>query len=252
MDEAQRLCVTRRSLCALDFVAARSESRLTTASIVATMAACKRHWAMFNLRIRTPGIELRLPTEQLIDDLIDLALDGVHDPAVMPFEVAWTDAPRDELPHNTLQFYRSRLAGFDVDDWGLPLAVLVDDRVVGVQDISGTRFPLRREITTGSRLGLRHHGQGIGTEMRSAVLHFAFAFLGAEYANSGAWSDNAASRGVSRKLGYRDNGVSRKVRRDEVAEQIELRLPRSAWEERRRDDIAVDGFERCRPLFGLT
>jgi hypothetical protein len=42
------------------------------------------------------------------------------------------------------------------------------------------------------------------------------------------------------------------VRRDEVAEQIELRLPRSAWEERRSDDIAVDGFERCRPLFGLT
>jgi len=207
---------------------------------------------MFDLRIRTPRIELRLPTERLIDEIVDLALDGVHDPAEMPFEIAWTDAPRDELPFNTLQFYWSQLAGFSIDDWSLQLAVLVDDRVVGVQDISGTRFPLRREITTGSWLGRRHHGQGIGTEMRSAVLHFAFACLGAEYANSGAWSDNAASRGVSRKLGYRENGVSRKVRRDEVAEQVGLRLPRSAWEERRRDDIAVDGFERCRPLFGLA
>jgi RimJ/RimL family protein N-acetyltransferase len=211
-----------------------------------------RHWALFDLRIRTPRLELRLPTERLIDEIIDLALDGVHDPAEMPFAVAWTDAPRDELPYNTLQFYWSQLASFSVDEWELPLTVLVDDQVVGVQGIGATRFPLRREVGTGSWLGRRHHRQGIGTEMRSAALHFAFACLGAEYANSEAFSDNAASLAVSRKLGYRDNGVSRMVRRDQVVEQIKLRLPRTAWEDQRRDDIEVDGFEPCRALFGLA
>src|SRR5215510_11034257 len=101
-----------------------------------------RHWALFELRIRTPRLELRLPTERLIDDLIDIALDGVHDPAEMPFSVAWTDASRDELPYSMLQYYWTQLAGFSVDEWHLPLAVLADDQVVGIQDIGASRFPL--------------------------------------------------------------------------------------------------------------
>jgi RimJ/RimL family protein N-acetyltransferase len=227
------------------------ETRLTTMPIERHDGCMSRHWALFDLRIRTPRLELRVPTERLIDDIIDVALDGVHDPATMPFEFAWTDAPREELPVNTLQFYWGQLAAVTVDDWHLGLAVLVDGQVVGVQGVGASRFPLRHEVSTGSWLGLRHHGQGIGTEMRSAVLHFAFEVLGAEYALSAAWRDNAASLAVSRKLGYRENGVTRKVRRGQVDEQIELRLSRSAWEQHRRDDIEVDGFERCRPTFGL-
>ena len=227
------------------------ETRLTTMPIERHDGCMSRHWALFDLRIRTPRLELRVPTERLIDDIIDVALDGVHDPATMPFEFAWTDAPREELPVNTLQFYWGQLAAVTVDDWHLGLAVLVDGQVVGVQGVGASRFPLRHEVSTGSWLGLRHHGQGIGTEMRSAVLHFAFDVLGAEYALSAAWRDNAASLAVSRKLGYRENGVTRKVRRGQVDEQIELRLSRSAWEQHRRDDIEVDGFERCRPTFGL-
>jgi len=227
------------------------ETRLTTMPIERHDGCMSRHWALFDLRIRTPRLELRVPTERLIDDIIDVALDGVHDPARMPFEFAWTDAPREELPVNTLQFYWGQLAAVTVDDWHLGLAVLVDGQVVGVQGVGASRFPLRHEVSTGSWLGLRHHGQGIGTEMRSAVLHFAFEVLGAEYALSAAWRDNAASLAVSRKLGYRENGVTRKVRRGQVDEQIELRLSRSAWEQHRRDDIEVDGFERCRPTFGL-
>ncbi|HYJ67193.1 MAG TPA: hypothetical protein VEX15_05965 [Nocardioidaceae bacterium] len=45
-----------------------------------------RHWPLFDLRIRTPRLDLRLPTEALLDDLIDTALDGVHEPSEMPFD----------------------------------------------------------------------------------------------------------------------------------------------------------------------
>ena len=55
-----------------------------------------------------------------------------------------------------------------------------------------------RSVATGSWLGLRHQGHGIGKEMRAAVLHFAFAGLGAIEALSGAWDDNKPSLGVER------------------------------------------------------
>jgi RimJ/RimL family protein N-acetyltransferase len=211
-----------------------------------------RHWPLFDLRIRTPRLQLRLPTEALLDDLIDVALDGVHDPSEMPFEVTWTDAPRDELPFNTLQFYWGQLAAFHRDDWSLGFVVLVDGAVVGVQGIGAERFPVLRQVGTGSWIGLRHQGQGIGTEMRAAILQFAFDSLGAAYAVSGAWTDNAGSLAVSRKLGYRENGRTRKVRRDAAAEQINLRLSREEWAPNRRDDIEVEGFDRCREQFGLS
>lgn len=64
-----------------------------------------------------------------------------------------------------------------------------------------------REVHTGSWLGRRYQGQGIGTQMRAAVLHLALDGLGAQRAVSAAFEDNPASLGVSRKLGYRDDGI---------------------------------------------
>jgi hypothetical protein len=59
-------------------------------------------------------------------------------------------------------------------------------------------FSLLRSVGTGSWLGTEYQGQGIGKEMRSAVLHLAFAGLGAQIARSGAYFDNEASLRVSR------------------------------------------------------
>ena len=42
--------------------------------------------------------------------------------------------------------------------------------------------------------------------MRAAVLGFAFDGLGAQVAETSAFLDNAASNGVSRALGYEENG----------------------------------------------
>jgi RimJ/RimL family protein N-acetyltransferase len=44
--------------------------------------------------------------------------------------------------------------------------------------VSGRDFAVLREVHTGSWLGQRYQGQGLGTEMRSAVLHLGFAGLG--------------------------------------------------------------------------
>ena len=45
--------------------------------------------------------------------------------------------------------------------------------------------------------------------MRAAVLGFAFDGLGAQVAETGAFLDNGASNGVSRALGYEENGFGR-------------------------------------------
>src|SRR5260221_13370270 len=60
---------------------------------------------------------------------------------------------------------------------------------------------------TGAWLGRRYQGRGIGTQMRAAVLHLAFGGLGAQQAVSAAFEDNPASLRVSRKLGFRDDGI---------------------------------------------
>lgn len=108
-----------------------------------------------------------------------------------------------------------------------------------------------REVTTSSWLGLPHHGQGLGTEARTGVLALAFEHLSAEAAVTEVFQDNHASQGVSRKLGYEHDGISRDARGDEVLVSDRLRLTRSTWEELDRPRVTVFGFEKGRSLFGL-
>jgi RimJ/RimL family protein N-acetyltransferase len=210
-----------------------------------------RHWPLFDLRITTPRLQLRLPNEELTDQLIDTILDGVHHPDEMPFAVPWTRAPRAQLPFNTLSHVWQQLARFTPDDWVLPLAVVIDGRAVGMQALHAKNFPVARQIDSGSWLGVRHQGQGYGAEMRRAALYFAFAELGAEVAASASYVDNAASIAVSRRNGYQDNGVDQVAREGAMVEQLRFRLSRDDWQRHRTVDARVDGFERCRPLFGL-
>ncbi|MGN8025141.1 GNAT family N-acetyltransferase [Microbacterium sp. 22242] len=85
-------------------------------------------------------------------------------------------------------------------------------------------------VATGSWLTRSAHGRGIGTEMRAALLLFAFDVLGAEWAESGAASWNEASLAVSRKLGYEPNGVTRVAPRPgEAVDEQRLRLVRARF-----------------------
>lgn len=68
--------------------------------------------------------------------------------------------------------------------------------MAGLQEMRAVDFAVTREVATGSWLGRRFHGKGIGTEMRGAVLYLAFAGLGARYARSSVFVDiTRAGRG---------------------------------------------------------
>jgi RimJ/RimL family protein N-acetyltransferase len=208
-------------------------------------------WPLTGLRLRTPRLELRLPSEADLDSLATLAAAGVHDPAVQPFTIPWTDAGPAERARGLLQYHWSRWAAFSPADWSLELAVLEGGVIVGMQGVGAKDFATLREVETGSWLGQGFHGRGIGTEMRAAVLHLAFAGLGAESAVSAAFSDNLASQTVSRKLGYQHDGVTRLVSRGRPATQLRFRLDRAAWAGQAPPPVTIEGLAPCLPMFGL-
>ena len=207
-------------------------------------------WPLFGLVLRTPRLELRLPTLEQLGALGALAAEGVHDPAAMPFHVPWTDLEPPARARSVLQWQWRQWAELTPQRWSLGLVVSAGGEVLGVQEVSGRDFAVTREVGTGSWLGRRHHGRGIGTEMRAAVLHLAFVGLGAEYATSGAFVDNHASLGVSRKLGYAEDGVLRVARRERPATEQRLRLDRPGWEAHRTMPVEIEGLAPCLPLLG--
>jgi RimJ/RimL family protein N-acetyltransferase len=127
----------------------------------------------------------------------------------------------------------------------------VGDQVLGVQDLVGIDFPSTRQVKTASWLGLEFQGQGLGREMREAVLHLAFSELGATHALSGFVEGNVSSQRVSESLGYVTTSVEEIEIRGRPVRKTNLALERSAWERQRRHDISIEGLDECREWFGI-
>lgn len=210
------------------------------------------HWPLRGLRVTTARLELRLPTEDELAELADVAARGVHPPEARPFLTPWTDQPPAARARHVIQEHWRRLGTWDPEDWALELAVFHEGRPVGIQDMRGEEFAIRREVITGSWLGLEHQGRGLGTEMRAAVLHLAFAELGCQSATTMSFDDNAASLGVSGKFGYRPDGITRDVLDGKVVVSQRLRLYRDEWEARDRTPVTVAGVLPCLELFGAA
>jgi RimJ/RimL family protein N-acetyltransferase/predicted GNAT family acetyltransferase len=183
----------------------------------------RRGHPLTSIRIRTPRLELRLATVAELRELFRVAETGIHDPAVMPFEVPWTDDLDEDA---FLAYHRGNLANWSTDAWHLNLVAFLDGRPVGTQGLNAGGDG---RVVTGSWLGRAFQGQGLGSEMRSAILSFAFETLGAEVARSGAFVDNPQSLGVSRKLGYEVTGSHVVEPRGEPVEHTDLELRRERF-----------------------
>ncbi|GAA1878721.1 GNAT family N-acetyltransferase [Actinomadura bangladeshensis] len=210
------------------------------------------HFPLLGLRLRTPRLELRLPSPEELGALANVAAQGVHAPDTMPFLVPWTDRPPAEIARGVVQHHWLTLGQWTPDDWQLHFTVFHAGEVVGQQDLRARNLAVLRQVGTGSWLGRRHHGKGIGTEMRAAVLHLAFTGLGADEAISRAFADSRASLAVSRKLGYRDNGTARQVVRGAMTVEHRMRLTRADWENHATTPVTIEGLAPCLPMFGLS
>lgn len=88
----------------------------------------------------------------------------------------------------------------------LPLAITLDDQLIGGIGLSG----VRREHEFGYWLGRAHWGKGYATEAGHAFLTYVFAAFASDIVRSGVFVGNAASLRVQEKLGFQEIGT-RKV-----------------------------------------
>jgi ribosomal protein S18 acetylase RimI-like enzyme len=178
-------------------------------------------WPLFGLSVTTPRLSLRYVDDDLGAQLAELAAGGIHDP----------ETTREH--------------------WDLNLAVGTGDTVVGMCSIHSDGFPATRTAATGSWLGRRYQGQGLGREMRRAALHLIFGGLDADRATTSAWHDNAGSLGVTRSLGYEEIGARKQLRRDRLDTMLDFSMTRPRWRILHAgNDIQLTGIAPVREFLG--
>ncbi len=209
-------------------------------------------WPLFDLRLRTPRLELRLPTDDELVELAAVARAGIHAPEEMPFAMAWTDLPSPEFERSFVRYHWRSRGEWTAARWSLDLAVFEGGRPIGSQGLMADGFATLRTVHTGSWLGEPYQGHGFGKEMRAAVLHLAFGGLDADVAESSALVGNEASARVSRALGYEDDGWTRVAPRGTAVDVRRFRLTRERWLRTRTVETSIEGLEGCLELFGAA
>jgi RimJ/RimL family protein N-acetyltransferase len=207
-------------------------------------------WPLFDLRLRTPRLELRLPTDDDLVALMRVARAGVVEEGQTVFAVPWHELPSPAFERQfLLHWWRSR-GSWSPTDWVLGLAVFADGEPIGIQDVHARDFAVRRVVASASWLGRAYQGRGFGTEMRAAILALAFDGLSAGLAESGYFTGNTSSAKVSEKLGYVPNGEEIWTVSGKRTVEHRLAVTRDSW---RRDlvPVSIEGLEPCLKLFGM-
>jgi len=210
------------------------------------------YWPLFDLRLTVGDVELRPTAEADLDALAAITPDDLE---LDPSRPAYPGLPEQVGRRSwTVQSHWRSLGTWRPESWNLNLTVRYEGRPVGVQCLEGDEFARRRTVDSSSWLVADVRGRGIGTAMRLAVLALAFDGLGAEMAVTEAWHDNHASLGVSRSLGYADNGFYRHDRQpDGVDEMRRMVLTRERFARvHPAHGVRIENLPPCLPFFGLT
>ncbi len=208
-------------------------------------------WPLFGLRVVAGDLELRVVRDEDLPALVALAQEGVHPPEEMPFSTPWTDGPPEQLPMVVAGYHWRVRAETSPEHWRLETVVRRRGEVVGTQGVSTSDFLVTRTGETGSWLGRRFQGRGIGTRMRQTLCAFCFDHLGFTEITSAAFVDNPASLAVSRKVGYRADGEVRMRRRPgEPALNRRFVLTPDALV-RHGDPLRVEGVDAVRAFLGI-
>lgn len=208
-------------------------------------------WPPYGLVVEAGDLRMTALRESDVPEVLDVVAGGIHDPSWSPFLFPWTDAPAEEMPANYLRFYASTLTRTVDGDVSLELVVRRNGQVIGMQGMNGPDVAGTRRLETGSWLGLPFQGQGLGTRMRRMMCALAFDGLGLDAVTSSAWEDNAASRRVSEKVGYRETGRGQAERRGVPTPEVYFELRPDEFV-RGDDPVRITGADELPRFLGLT
>lgn len=199
-------------------------------------------WPLFDLTLTTPRLVLRPVADADLPAAVEAAKSGIHEPGKSPFSTPWAEAPTEQLGPDMARWHWRSRAESTPESWSLIMGIWHEGELVGCQDVGAKDFATLKTVSTGSWLKQSVQGQGLGKEMRAAVVLYAFDWLNAEVAESEAAVWNEASLGVSRSLGYELNGVSRTAWGDKVVDVQKIRLTPETF---KRPDwtLKVEGHE---------
>jgi RimJ/RimL family protein N-acetyltransferase len=207
------------------------------------------HWPLVGLRLRCGNVSLRPVQERDLPRLAALQpSDYEHDPSSVAF-------PGEDLVQHrrrlVYQGYWRSFATWSPSSWCLDFAVEHEGTLVGVQSLEADDFLSLRTVDSGSWLVRSARARGVGIAMRTAVLALAFDHLDALAAVTSARTDNGASLGVSRHVGYRANGVSLNRSERGLVELAHMRLTVEEWRTwGTGENVFVSGLDPCLPWFG--
>ena len=205
-------------------------------------------WPLLDLRLAGGDLVLQPLREADLDEVIPLVPDDLElDPGAFRFQADQTTQRRLVI----LQQYWRYYGAWTPASWRVTFAVRRAGQLLGLQELEAQDFAQLRVVDTASWLTPEARGLGLGKQMRRCVLALAFGPLQARAAVTSAWHDNHASLGVSRSLGYQDNGVSTLTRGSGADTLVHLRMTRAEWETSAAGAVTISGFDPCRFLFGL-
>ena len=212
------------------------------------------YWPVLDVRLRVGALELSPMTEADLAPLADRLPDDLElNPAATTY--AGQTAPlTDRIARGTAvhQGYWKAYGTWSPEAWRLSFVVRQGGAIIGVQELEGNDFARLRTLDSSSFLVVAARGQGLGRQMRQAVLALGFGPLVAQAAVTEAWHDNHASLGVSRALGYLPNGQALQRRDDGTDTMLHLRLTRADWlASGRAGAVEISGVEPALPYFGL-
>ncbi|MCH6471553.1 GNAT family N-acetyltransferase [Sinomonas terrae] len=209
-------------------------------------------WPVFGLRLTTPRLVLRPIQDGDIPAFVEAAASGIYETrdGHIPFPTDWPNVP-DMGPNSARWIWEHRIQA-NPGSWVIMFGVSTrDGDFLGTQDVASKDFPSLRTISTGSWLRRSAQGQGLGKEMRAAILLWAFDHLGADVAMTSAYDWNSSSIGVSTGLGYEPNGETRTMTSTGTVErEVRFRLSKERF--RRPDwELEVEGHAAAAAFLGV-
>ncbi|MGD9919062.1 MAG: GNAT family N-acetyltransferase [Paenirhodobacter sp.] len=156
-------------------------------------------------RVETERMTLRLPMHSDFRDWSELRAES-HD-FLIPWEPSWSEDHLSRKAFANRVYWSARV---EAAGTAVPFFMIrrEDGRVLGALTLDNIRRGPAQAGTLGYWVGARYARQGYMREAIAALVHYAFGILDLSRIEAACLPENAASRGVLEKSGFKYEGVA--------------------------------------------